>query len=307
VYTAGDNRNGQNFFWRLASNPEDLQSVQYEGRGRSYLRLRDNADWQGTITEIGLVFYDDGGSLSIGEMALMPDSLPSRLRQAFTEWGQMMPWRQKSSNWLPAGAHNALLPLPLFVSGWLIIALLLLKISRRKLAAGHSHATVVALCLLAWLVLDSRWLLNRSLNTNTTLAAYSLGSSDVLHYSGDKAVKQTAERAVGEGESAAPLLITADEDRLSFQMLRAKYHALPMPAYVHEGKRRALPRIISSMDLLVLKQPYRDPAAPVTRAAEWQEFLQSNGAIHRTAWESDSGFLLTPDREYIDRGLGESP
>ncbi|MFN2287772.1 MAG: hypothetical protein ABR578_05520 [Chromatocurvus sp.] len=297
IHTSGDNRNGQNFFWRRASDPEDLKMLQSEGRGTTYLRLRDNPDWSGTITEIGLVFYDDGGSLTVGDMSVMPDSLASRLRQAVTQWGQMTPWSQKSTHWLPAGAHRALLSLPLLLTAWLLITIALIVFAARKSPKNHARSAAIAACIVAWLVLDLRWMLNQGVNTLDTVAEHSPGSSEPLRFGGDKEIRRAVQEATSRAAmDNATLLITADDERMRYQMLRAKYHALPTPVYVHERARSRLPAIVGSLDVLVLKQPYRDPAAPATRAAEWQQFLAGNSATNESdwevAWEGNEGFFL---------------
>lgn len=299
LQTSGNNNNGQNFFWRTAEDPKNLKMLQYEGRGKTYLRLRDNPEWSGKITEIGLVFYDDGGTLAVGDITVQPDSLPSRVRQATTEWMQMMPWSQKSLNWLPAGAPKSFLPLPLFVLGWLVLALGLVLLGTHRSKTSKLQGTV-AVCLVAWLVLDLRWLINQGVNTLDTVSSHTWGNTEPLRFGGDKNIRQTVtattSRLPTDGKA---LLITADDHRMRYQMLRAKYHALPRAAYVHEGPRGSLPDINQADHLLVLKQPFRDPAAPPTKAAEWQAFLSDRNHNYRVLRESDEGFLLGPAQASI--------
>lgn len=293
ITTSGSNRNGQNFFWRTASDPENLKMSQYEGRGTTYLRLGDHPDWKGNITEIGLVFYDDGGSLAVGNISVQPDAFSTRLRQVGTEWTQMLPWSQKSLNWLPAGTPKSLVSLPLFLAGWLLISLALLAYASRKQNRHNGLQGAIALSLVAWLVLDLRWLINQGANTLNTVSEYPPGNSQPLRFGGDTTVRQVVEEATRRlPADSMPLLITADDARMSYQRLRAKYHALPQAAYVHGGGRDTLPTTDKTGYLLVLKQPFRDPNAPASSASEWQTFLANRNHNYRVLWESPDGFLL---------------
>lgn len=293
IQTSGDNTNGQNFFWRTANDPENLKTLQYEGRGTTYLRLREHAEWTGDITEFGVVFFDDGGSLAVGDIAIQPDSLLTRVRQTFTEWTRLTPWSQKSTHWLPAGAAENLLPLPLFVTGWMLLSLLIIALAVRS-GDRNGLPSAFVVCLLAWMLLDARWLINQGVNTRNTLTEHTPGNSQPLRFSGDEIVRQVVNQAQRHlGDSGQTLVITADDPRMRYQMFRAKYHALPQPAYVHEGPRGRLRGIDRLEYLLVLKQPYRDPSAPPTTAEEWQAFLASrNDKSYRVLWESGDGFLL---------------
>lgn len=292
ITTSGSNQNGQNFFWRTASDPDNLKMLQYEGRGTTYLRLRDHPDWKGTITEIGVVFYDDDGSLAVGDIAVQPDSFSTRLQQVVTEWTQLVPWSQKSPHWLPAGAPKSLLPLPLFVAGWLVISLGVLAYRFRR-SGRRDLQGAIALCLTAWLTLDVRWLINQGANTLNTVSEYTPGNSQPLRFGGDITIRQVVEEATRRlPPDGKPLLITADDPRMRFQMLRAKYHALPHKAYVHEHGRDTLPTTDKREYLLVLKQPFRDPNAPASSAKEWQGFLAKRNENFRVLWESPDGFLL---------------
>ena len=306
ITTSGSNRNGQNFFWRTASDPDNLKMFQYEGRGTTYLPLRDHPDWKGNITEIGVVFYDDGGSLAVGNISVQPDAFSTRLRQVGTEWTQILPWSQKSLNWLPAGTPKSLVSLPLLLAGWLLISLTLLAYASRKQNRPNGLQGAIALCLVAWLVLDLRWLINQGANTLNTVSEYSPGNSQPLRFGRDRTVRQVVEEATRRlPADSKPLLITADDARMSYQRLRAKYHALPQAAYVHGGGRDTLPTTDKTGYLLVMKQPFRDPSAPASSASEWQTFLESRNENYRVLWESADGFLLGRTAEAGQRTQAE--
>ncbi|WP_117319685.1 hypothetical protein [Chromatocurvus halotolerans] len=295
VVTGGENKNGQNVFWRTREDPENLKMLQYEGRGTHYLQLAENDDWSGTVTEIGLVFYDDGGTLTVGDIRVQADSFGTRLQRVLTEWTQMMPWSQKSVHWLPAGAPESLLPLPAFIAGWLLLAIVILRI-RRARHPGSRFASAATLSVAAWLLLDARWLMNHTINTADTVSDYPLASNQPLRFGGDRTLTSVLEDVNGTlADDQRPLLITSDDLRMRYQMLRAKYHALPRAAFVEERTREEIRTQWQhrAHHLLVLKQPYRDPAARPTTAMEWQAFFSEEDNQYTVVRETADAFLLS--------------
>lgn len=292
--TAGENEKRITLFWRRQQNPGEPSKTTVWGRGTRYINLADEPDWNGTITEIGLVFYNDQGkSLEFRGLSLAPYSMGSQLRKLANDWQVQTFWSQRSVHWLPAGAIGSTLPLPTFMGAWLLLTCLALIVTGRKpsWAAGSS---VILCALVAWLVLDARWTANRLAQVELTLRDYPLFTARQQIFGDDLETASVVAKATESLDSPRQRLqIMAEDKTMRFQMLRAKYHALPVPTHVHEGTAGNLPKGVADK-VLVLRSLYIDPSEQPADSNQWaSEIGKRMGGEARVEWDTPQGFLLS--------------
>jgi hypothetical protein len=227
------------FFWRRSEASADLVQLRLHESGDLLIDLSGQTDWRGEISELGLLFHDDGGEpLVFGPATLRPDSLALRLRLTWDGWTYFEDWSQKSINFLNGGTFDQPVSLPLLVIGWIVstmvLASLLARRSRRmvfrRLLAGGA-----AVFLFAWMVLDVRWTANSIMQFSQTTDTYwGVDESERLARGLDGEIYRYIERLKKEvlPERPTRILILGDDRAADFFLQRAKYHLLPHSAYV---------------------------------------------------------------------------
>lgn len=91
--------------WRTAAKPAEVFNVRlgWSGSGddMTTIRLTENSNWQGTITEIGLDIYGDlrGEPLVISDLDLLPGGVIAMLSAIWSNWTAFTGWTQKSINY----------------------------------------------------------------------------------------------------------------------------------------------------------------------------------------------------------------
>ncbi len=292
--TRGDNRKHLTFFWRRAADPASLHSIDISGpRGLRWRNLADEPTWSGALAEVGLLLYDDGGrSLRIEALALYPETFPHWLASTWANWFEHGEWSMTSAHFLYAGKTSLRESLPLLVLAWLLLALVALTAAPRG-RAGTGPALLV-LAVGGWLLLDSRWLLERAWRVQDTVRHYPLARATALEYGDDATIQRLVQRAAASAADPArqPLLLTTlagGEDRM--ELRRARYHALPRPAFVHDGPPATLPTPLAG-DILVLRRRYGESAADATPARVAERTGEQLDEAVEVRWDAGDGFLL---------------
>ncbi|MEM9396466.1 MAG: hypothetical protein AAF991_03235, partial [Pseudomonadota bacterium] len=260
--------------------------------------LSSSEFWQGAISELGFVFYDDDGTVVLEEFSLTSKTLTGLANKVWQDWTFVMPWSQRSVHWLPAGNISGLLPLPVFLAGFFVVALLLGFLpSSLLLTATQRSSALISFALICWLCLDLRWLVTRGSLAYQTLDAYDIGSSAPLQFGDDSLTARAVDRATCYAASdwTKPLLIAADTEKdMRFQLLRAKYHALPVAAYTHESIVSSAPREIADQ-ALILRLRYgvqgEDALSSEQALRAWN---QSTNSQNELLWEDQSALMLSP-------------
>lgn len=222
------------FFWRRSTDQQNVLRTDITVTGNHQIDLFNEADWQGEITEFGfLVAGVNGEAVELGNVTLIPDSLNTRLQLSWRAWATFEEWSQQSINFLRGGGRHQIIALPMLITGWLLITLLLFWLSTRigkTISARQFLATASLLFLLAWVLLDIRWSANNirqmqlSLQTGWQADAEQRANNDL-----DGEIYQYIKRLKTEVLPDAParILIIADENAFDYHLLRAKYHLLP--------------------------------------------------------------------------------
>lgn len=290
--TAAASPHRADLFWRNGNGPDDLHSTELSAGGVRWVNLDDLPEWRGQVTEFGIIFYSEGGQpVEFHQLGIMPQTLPSQLAKLIQDWRQTSTWSQKSVHWLPAGAVAPTIPLPALVSAWVLTALLIAVITRRRSAAVCACVLVCAMA--GWAVLDFRWIANSVAQAGETMSRYPLATASYLEFGDDDFTWQLVETARADIERRdARTIITAVDNTMRFNMFRAKYHALPAATLVHEGSPASIPAQIADY-ILVLKKRYSAPGDQLPSAADYARIINRQGTrTAATVWDAQQGFLL---------------
>lgn len=173
-------------FWQRAGTdePAGRKSLPF-GPGGSFARLGNEADWAGTVFELGLMIQGplDAG-VSVEALEFYGDSAWSRLRWHWADWLSLDPWSLKSINSHSLDSHYGGIPLAVVVLAANLLAVVIFMLLARG-AGGRSRLFgVVAISALSWLFLDARWMLDQASQAHLTW--------------GDYAGKSASERVLGE-------------------------------------------------------------------------------------------------------------
>lgn len=289
----GANQKDPAFFWRTLGEPGNVHRIKLSGGGHHLENLTDRENWQGRITEIGLLFYDDGGKdVHIRSVTLKPQSVAINLKKTWSDWTQLEPWSLKSVNWIASGSKTPIVSLPLFVVGILLAVIAALLILNG--AASSTVGAVFLSMVVAWALVDLRWTVNGIKQSNQTLNNYRSNTDlDHLYGVGDLAIASlVAQTKYVIQDTNASVLVLATKREMRFQVQRAKYHLLPNPAVVHEGGLRGIPRITTDY-LLVMRQSYYEPGELKLEATQIAEDLsRRHGGQVEVVLDSTDGILI---------------
>ncbi|MEH6515079.1 MAG: hypothetical protein V7742_00245 [Halioglobus sp.] len=291
--TAEANSGHAQFFWRNGSGQEDLHSTEIPGWGEDWVNLGDLPQWQGQITEIGLMFYaKDGKPAMFRGLTVSPYSLPLHLKKLAHNWVETSRWSQKSVNWIDAGSGTSSVPLPVLMSAWVLITLLLVAILTRR-TKGGGYTSALLCTAVAWMILDLRWTANGVAQAADTMRTYPLVAATYLDFADDKYTRHLIEQARPYIEGINQrTVVMAENPEMRFQILRAKYHALPAATQAHEGPIQSAPIHIADY-VLVLKQRYADAShKPATPEAYAETINKQNKLLATPLWNNEEGFLL---------------
>lgn len=301
LVTEGENTRQVSVFWRSSEHVENIFSVNVDRRGEEWIDLREHPEWRGLISEMGLVVYaDELRQLRIIELELLPLSAAARWRKLRADWSRHNYWTQASVNAVNLGGEEAGISPALLAVCWVLGMAMAGVVFQRR---GAAAVTVLVCALLAWLALDARWLWNRAAQAELTAATYKLLEATHLAFGDDERTEQLIDdvrSAVNAMEGAdssraasqlPSLVIVAESDAMEFAQLRARYFALPLPAYaVRDAKR--LGAVSRGDYLLVLREYPPAPGYQPRPANFWTRKVAREGRSARVVREDAGSVLL---------------
>ena len=240
----------QTLFWRTEAKPGELFSRSLPAGARQ-LVLRGDSHWRGTIIEVGMVLYPDPDQpVTVQGFSFETASPGALLSLAFKDWFTPTYWSQASINRTQLGAPSALLSLPVLAGLWMLLTLLALRLAH---GAPPPLTPLLGVALLAWLLLDLRWLHNSYRQAQATQAHYGAVSAeqrDALDLGDDAAILEFARQARAVlGPAPRRVLLIAADNSQRFALRRLKYALLPHAAHIHNG--RLSPRLAVSVDAVI--------------------------------------------------------
>ena len=152
--------------WRSDTKPEHLYSAPLTiVSGRLLPTVtKDREGWLGTIQGLALAMKGPVSEpVRIRGVVAKASSARGVLRERVREWFAFESWTGTSINTVTGGADLQDLPLPLLLACAVAVAALVVVAIRRfrpSLLPASAFASIVALALFAWLLLDLRWTAN---------------------------------------------------------------------------------------------------------------------------------------------------
>ncbi|MDO3387325.1 hypothetical protein QWI17_15900 [Gilvimarinus sp. SDUM040013] len=243
----GAGQDVQSLFWRTAANPSQ-PFIRDLVLGAGPVTLSDNENWQGEITEVGLILYPNPNHpVSLQQMTLSPLTALARLHIAIANWLTPDLWTQASINRITLSTESSLPSLTLLAGGWVLLCWLALRLIN---GATAPLMPFLGVALSAWLLLDARWLLNSYHQAMATQAHYAKTQTpEALDLANDDATLKLA-RQVNTVLDAQPhrIIATADGEQ-KFALRRLKYNLLPHSVYVIDGP--VSPKKMAAVDAII--------------------------------------------------------
>jgi hypothetical protein len=246
------------FFWRRAGDTRQVSRITLDGE--ELVDLSAASEWTGEVVEVGFVFIDANRAAPLLRQAsLRQPGLLSSLRLLPAQWFQFEPWTQRSAHVRTGGAEQQLLWLPLLVACWMLLAMAAVWWRYR---GDERWRLLVATGLLAWLLLDTQWLVNRSkqfLDSAPHLASLSLDArlgDDELGLYYPWLSRLNTELA---SDGVDRIVLVSDPAQHKYFALRAKYQLLPHSVLPLKHPRREL--VFQSADYVLFLGDFMPPAS----------------------------------------------
>ena len=242
--------------WKTTDDPNRINSqrLDWTGDNDATIRLAENPDWQGNVTELGLDIYGElrEQPLLISSLGLSSGGTGPLLATIWTQWTTLHGWTHKSIN--RQGRPGSTDPTRTeAAAAWAGIAVLLLLIARAS-RRGHPPIIFGVAVLLPWITLDLLW--QREL-THQFAETRQLFSGKTMHEKHladqDSEIYSYALRLKSEvlPEQPARIFILHKVIEHNYERLKTQYYLLPHNSYNY-GRTPPLDAIRPGDFILVL-------------------------------------------------------
>ena len=140
------------FFWRLESSGHSINTAVLPINADGLLLdLGDKKNWNGNITEIGLIIYGgQDAQIGVSSMQLLSPDIWRLIYSEFNQWIAVSRWDQKTAHFLRWDSIN-INPVSA-VAAWLLAAFVLYAFfGKERIKAA------MMLMIFGWVILDLRW------------------------------------------------------------------------------------------------------------------------------------------------------
>lgn len=244
--------------WRSDYAPERLNHAQVRvesGRPMPVVLAKDPA-WIGRITGVALAIRGPlPQPIRIRGVVAKPMGLIETLHDRASEWLAFESWTGTSINTISGGADIQDLPLPLLLAAAVTGAVGIVALIRRLRASAFGMTTIelaAAFFLVAWLLLDARWMWNLTRQGAVTAKEFAFKTTDEKHSTEEDAalyafVSQALKVLPAE---PARVIVAADAD---YFRGRAAYHLYPHNVFFDPRSNVLLPaRMLRPGDWLLV-------------------------------------------------------
>jgi len=278
--------------WRTDVEPARVNKRVLDVQGDGLLvpaDVHEDPHWLGRIVGLALVVQGPiERPLHIRGVVAKAGGAAGTLRDRSREWTAPEPWTGASINTVVGGADVQQLPLPALLAAAIAVAVVMLWLVMRRRGEGVATAVAagaVALALVAWLVLDARWMVNLTREAHATALQFAGKDQQQKHLAAqDRDLFAFIEKARGVmPKDPARVFVLADAD---YFRGRAAYHLYPHNVWF---------------------DPYRNavPPADQLRAGDWLVVYQRRGVQYDAARHSirfDDGATVAAEVKLIDHG-----
>ncbi|MFV0476827.1 MAG: hypothetical protein ACK5ME_03210 [Parahaliea sp.] len=263
--------------WRRADDSDTLHRtlLHWNNNAPIIQHLTKDANWSGTITEIGLDIYGEprDNALIIHQLSFKPASIKKLLQTIWLEWTLMRGWSQKSAHHLIGSVKNPILSPTVTMASWAATATILLCLLARFKPKQYVTAYATAV-FIPWLSLDALWQHELNLNLEESKYLYAdksmhekhLAERDADLYLYAQHLKTKALPTPG-----ARIFLLHDSDRRTYRRLKMQYYLLPHNSYNYD--RFPQPNHSSAGDFILLlgKVPGLNYNT-ATQQLEWENY-----------------------------------
>jgi len=246
-------------FWKSAATGARLHSYRATDSlaQLEWVPLQSLEKWRGAITELGLVIYGKPQErVTVGSLALLPDTVFTRLKVMFAHWLTPASWNHSSINFYSGVRYvNTLIPPPVpVVALWFGCSLMFYQLFWRR-NSGLNWKVVACIFLVCWISLDLMWQRKLLLQLRETHKAFA-GKSSVEKRS--VGMDAALFNFIGEAKELMPidasrLFVLSSDD---YRGMRGAYYAYPHNVYWRRKSRGlAEQNAIRSDDYILLLPP----------------------------------------------------
>lgn len=228
-------------FWRKKGqeNLVNTERFNHYHSGSLTLKLAKNAQWNGEIVEFGLSFQ---GVLNqpviINSVDFEVWSTSAWARSIWDQWWAYGGWKGTSVNFTSGGQYDKVQNIPApeltmvpVIASWLGLSIFLYFLYSRVVKTDFDVAILLCMFLLAWLLLDSRWLHELWQRTLLTENAYG-GKTQQQKWQNenDRAwylMAQEIKQKLPEKSARVFQILKKTQPLDDYHRYRVRYHLLP--------------------------------------------------------------------------------
>lgn len=246
---------GLSFVWRVRGEESKVRRIELSPSGGRILPvvLGSVDGWTGSVIGVGVIARGGlGGPFAIESIELRPSSGWTTIDGIFSDWLEFEPWDGGSIHFMSGGNPALKNPLPLFLgisfAGAVGLYLFVIVLGHTRFDAR----VALAIALLGWAVIDTRWQLNLWRQLDMTRFQYAGKSWEAKRLAAEDgelfAFMRDAKARIGA--APAHVYVFADEE---FDRMRGAYHLFPANVAALKGVRGLLPAsAFKPGDVLVL-------------------------------------------------------
>ncbi len=234
---------GVSFAWRVRGEENKVRRIDLTPSGGRILPavLGSIDGWTGSVIGVGVIARGEmEGPFAVESIELSPSSGWTTIGAIVSDWLEFEPWDGGSIHFMSGGNPALKQPLPLFLGISFVgaVALYLFVI-----VLGHTTfdpRVVLAIALLGWAVVDTRWQLNLWRQLDMTRFQYAGKSWDDKRLAAEDGALFAFMREAREkiGPAPAHVYVFADDE---YSRMRGAYHLYPANVAALKGVQALLP------------------------------------------------------------------
>ena len=250
--TGLDTRLSVALFWRLRGQEDTVhtEQISHFDDGLLTLHLANNSQWIGEVVEIGLSVQGDlQQPLVIEAISLDPWTTINWVYSIWDQWWAYGGWKGTSINFISGGMYDKVqnipapeLPMLPVVAIWLGLSISLYVLAIQLLTLKIEWYSVFTMFVLAWVLLDSRWLYELWMRTQVTQNSYSgKNQQQKWQHENDRQWYRMVEEVkqyIPEQSARIFLVLKTRRPLDDYYRYRVRYHLLPHNVFPY---RQTLP------------------------------------------------------------------
>lgn len=268
AYPAG----GLLFVWRSQKGEDNVRRVPLVSSGGRILplRLTELDGWSGQVAGVGVIARGPmAAPLVVQSVELSPSSVWTTIDGLFSDWFEFEPWDGGSIHFMAGGNPALTHPLPLFMGIAFMVGVALYLF---VIVLGHTRfapQVVIAIALLGWIAIDTRWQWNLWKQLDLTRFQYAGKTWEDKRLAAEDGYLFEFMRAARHeiGTKPAHVYIFADDE---YDRVRGAYHLYPLNVHVRPKQQTLVaPDVLKPGDVIVLYRKRGVQYLPAEKILRW--------------------------------------